>query len=404
MQIKITATLKTASGTHEIKMPLTQNQFDEALTAAGIMTGSREEYEIISATSNIEPLDKSLAAAQDIEEINYLAQRLDSFDKREIGMFSAIVDAGYDTMTMRELINLTFNIWDYNIEAGIHDLDDLGRNYVENEAQDLDPNIYENIDFEAVGLNIQLDQRGEFTDIGYISNYNDNFSETYNGRFFPDYDYESDYALKLELRNKTPIDGLGETEQSVFIFLPANENTINRALIRLGAENMDECYIAGIDSAKLICGENILSECLDIDALNGLAETLAAVPNCKLDRMNAALPHQIDMDDISDLIAFVEHFTEISTQQSTEIQRPDCQVDIDNDDVIKIMSAAFSALKQAGMKEAIEEMSERVMESGSSGNAIDIIGEYVNFTHPEQTMAEPDLEEPDLDTGMNMTM
>jgi len=46
---KISTTLKTASGIHEFEMPMKQNDFDAALTAAGILTGATGERNDILA-------------------------------------------------------------------------------------------------------------------------------------------------------------------------------------------------------------------------------------------------------------------------------------------------------------------------------------------------------------------
>jgi len=43
----------------------------------------------------------------------------------------------------------------------------LGEKYVADHAPGLDLHIYENIDFESIGLNIQNAQNGSFTDDGY---------------------------------------------------------------------------------------------------------------------------------------------------------------------------------------------------------------------------------------------
>ncbi len=61
-----------------------------------------------------------------IDELNYLMKRLDSFDSREMEKFYAAA-FGERLERIDDLINLTFNIHCYSLVNNFSDLDKLGR-------------------------------------------------------------------------------------------------------------------------------------------------------------------------------------------------------------------------------------------------------------------------------------
>ena len=79
----------------------------------------------------VEP--KALAFKKDtfvnLDEINYLAKRMDSFDQKELFIFFAAVEAG-DYVSTKDLINLTFNQTCYTLIRDVSNLKNIGYNRV----------------------------------------------------------------------------------------------------------------------------------------------------------------------------------------------------------------------------------------------------------------------------------
>ena len=79
----------------------------------------------------VEP--KALALKKDtfvnLDEINYLAKRMDSFDQKELFSFFAAVEVG-DYLSTKDLINLSFNLNYYTLIQDVSNLKSVGRNYV----------------------------------------------------------------------------------------------------------------------------------------------------------------------------------------------------------------------------------------------------------------------------------
>lgn len=80
-----------------------------------------------------------------------------------------------------------------------------------------------------------------------------------------------------------------------------------------------------------------------------------------------------------------------------ERQKPDCPLIGENGNIFNLMGIASRTLKRNGMSEQAGEMCDRIRESGSYDEALNIIGEYVNITSAEDDGM-------DEDEGMGMRL
>lgn len=70
-----------------------------------------------------------------------------------------------------------------------------------------------------------------------------------------------------------------------------------------------------------------------------------------------------------------------------EQEKPDCALIGQDGNIFNLVGIAARTLRQHDLKEQAKEMTDRVFASGSYGEALNIIGEYVNITDSE---AEPE--------------
>ncbi len=82
------------------------------------------------------------------------------------------------------------------------------------------------------------------------------------------------------------------------------------------------------------------------------------------------------------LVPGVDRFNTVSQPEQT--QKPDAPLIGANGNVFNLMGIASRTLKAAGMGKQANEMFERTSTSGSYEEALNIIGEYVNFTELDQ--------------------
>ena len=73
--------------------------------------------------------------------------------------------------------------------------------------------------------------------------------------------------------------------------------------------------------------------------------------------------------------------------------KPDCPLIGEDGNIFNLVGIAARTLKRKGLSEQASEMSEKVFNSGSYEEALDIIGEYVNITL---------VDEPDKDIDLRM--
>ena len=117
-----------------------------------------------------------------LDELNYLASKLDDMSQDEYERFQAAMEIGDHTGSIQELINLTENLDCYEVYPDIHDHDDLGRYYIEElDAMQVPEHLRNYIDYEAYGRDIALEESGQFTDLGYVRDTGDSFHEYYDG-------------------------------------------------------------------------------------------------------------------------------------------------------------------------------------------------------------------------------
>ena len=123
-----------------------------------------------------------LGEYENLDELNYLASKLDEMDQSDYAKFQAAMEIGDYTSSLQEIINLTENLDCYEIYPNIEDYDDLGRYYIEElEVTQVPAHLQNYIDYEAYGRDVALEENGTFTDQGYVWDTREAFHEYYDG-------------------------------------------------------------------------------------------------------------------------------------------------------------------------------------------------------------------------------
>lgn len=143
-----------------------------------------EEWFITDYDCYVPGLYDVLGEYESLDELNYLANRIEELSESEWETFNAAVEMGEYTGSVKDLINLTENLDCYNFYSDIHSDSDLGYYWIE-ESGMYDTKamgrLSSYIDYEAFGRDIRLDEGGTFTDYGYIINNYGSFIERYSG-------------------------------------------------------------------------------------------------------------------------------------------------------------------------------------------------------------------------------
>ncbi len=170
-----------------VKFPTTAEELKKVFERIGIgakddFGQAYEEWFITDYDCYVDGLYDLLGEYANLDELNYLASKLDDMSQDEYERFQAAMEIGDHTGSIQELINLTENLDCYDIYPDIHDHDDLGRYYIEElDAMQVPEHLRNYIDYEAYGRDIALEESGQFTDLGYVRDTGDSFDEVYDG-------------------------------------------------------------------------------------------------------------------------------------------------------------------------------------------------------------------------------
>ena len=170
-----------------VKFPTTAEELKEVFKRIGI--GQRddfgqpyEEWFITDYDCYVDGLYDKLGEYESLDELNYLASKLDEMSESEYAQFQAGMEMGDHCGSLQEIINLTENLDCYEVYPHIADYDDLGRYYIEElEVMQVPEHLQNYIDYEAYGRDVAMDENGSFTDQGYVRDTGDRFCEYYDG-------------------------------------------------------------------------------------------------------------------------------------------------------------------------------------------------------------------------------
>lgn len=168
-----------------------------------------------------------------LDELNYLARRMESFDTLEYDQF-LIGISKLDSKEVKNLINLTFNLHHFTLCQDVSSYGKIGRAYVLNTEGSVP--AYDEDDPKYAAIGKELIDRGlaQITAKGLlIYKPFEKLTEVYDGQTFPEYYYESTLA-------SAEVNYNGRIE---LLLLPGEELAIKKTLVRLGAPSDQDCEI-----------------------------------------------------------------------------------------------------------------------------------------------------------------
>ena len=170
-----------------VKFPTTAEEMKKVFDRIGIGQKDEfgqpyEEWFITDYDCYVGALYDKLGEYENLDELNYLASKLEEMGEGEYAQFQAAMEVGDHSGSLQEIINLTDNLDCYDLYPSIQDYDDLGRYYIDElDAMQVPEHLRNYIDYEAYGRDVALEEGGDFTDLGYIRDTGSSFHEYYDG-------------------------------------------------------------------------------------------------------------------------------------------------------------------------------------------------------------------------------
>ena len=156
-----------------VKFPVSKEEMSAVLDRIGI-GAEYEEIFITDYDTSLYGVSSQLGEYENLDKLNYLAGVISELDASDREKYEAVLESGLSLGQdgIDGLINLAYNLDNYDMLPGVEDEDDLGRYYAEMMyGENLDEKMGElahYIDFERYGSDCQINEGGMFTDKGYM--------------------------------------------------------------------------------------------------------------------------------------------------------------------------------------------------------------------------------------------
>ena len=215
-------------GQATIPFPIPDSEYDRTI-------GLLEDMEIGSPTAQdcqVDGLDspypilKRLAAQiVNVDELDYLAKRLDGFCNGEDGKFEAMaVKLGLSNI--RDFINLTFCCQQATVIADFSDLERVGKDHALTMSGGSMPSEeYDQVDGRMAALDLLQNHSGTITPYGVVYDNGMKLEPLYDGRHFPAYLYKPSLMV-LEVDPDPAGTAAG------YLYLPCPDRQLQRTLER----------------------------------------------------------------------------------------------------------------------------------------------------------------------------
>ena len=216
-----------------------------------------------------------------VEELNYLAKRLDSLSDEQFTVYQALFDQRFgdvdsdELLSVKDLINMTYELDSVMVASNIHNDEQLGQFVIENGlhpdvAAIPDDSLYL-LDKRRIGELQRKNEGGVLIDGFYVVTGDYEIPEVYDGKNIPAAAEDGVFRLKVglaDLNNPETAEA-----RAVWIALPIPRADAD-AIVKdaFGVESIEDCpccdFESGIPQITAVAVENMAS----FDALNAVAD------------------------------------------------------------------------------------------------------------------------------------
>ena len=173
-----------------LDMPATKEQLHEAMQSVGITADNPQDFSIRGYSDDPEKhiaLPYDMVCAASVDELNFLAARIEQLDPAEIGKLNAALQQKNGFENIGQVIDFTYNVDFYVHIPEVHTYRDLGDYYLNQSGMVQMPEEWKGgIDLAAFGRNAAEQEKGAFTEYGYLVESGDEWERQFEGREVPE--------------------------------------------------------------------------------------------------------------------------------------------------------------------------------------------------------------------------
>ena len=276
-------------GVATIPFPIPRDQYAhcmELLAALEIGDAVKVDCKAEEINSFYSVLKRGEMLTVNVEELSYLAKRLDSFDTGEAAQFQAMAHK-LELFELKDLINLTFCCQQATVITDFSDLAAVGRSHYMNlhggsaSADELNA-----LDGEETARQLIESGGGTITPYGVVYDNGMRLEQIYDGRFFPCYYYEPN-AITIAVTSKAELE---DTEHITWLYLPMVQEEIDRALLRGGITDPVDVRLR-LEDSQLPNEVDVLLD-MEYETLSDLielAEATDGLSNADMEKLGAVV-------------------------------------------------------------------------------------------------------------------
>ena len=276
-------------GVATIPFPIPHDQYAhcmELLEALEVGDAVKADCKVEKIDSFYTVLKRTEMLTVNVEELNYLAKRLESFDTGEAAQFQAMAHK-LELFELKDLINLTFCCQQATVITDFSDISAVGRNHYMNlHGGSARVDELEALDGVETARQLIENGNGAVTPYGVVYDNGMKLEPVYDGRFFPCYYYEPN-AITVAVTSKAEPE---DTEHITWLFLPMTQEEIGRALQRAGITDPSEIRLRLEDSQFPNEVDVLLDmECETLSDLNELAAATDGLSKADMEKLGAVV-------------------------------------------------------------------------------------------------------------------
>ena len=285
MKAVLTSSAHPEYGEVTIPFPIPGGEYDhtmELLESLEIGDALRQNCRIVEMDSRFSVLRQLEQTDAAVDELDYLAKRLDSFNQKEAAQFQGMA-AKWNLSDIQDFINLTFCCQQATVITDFSNLEQVGRDHcLDISGGMMTVEEYNALDGRAEALKRIHSEQGTVTPYGVAYDNGMKLEQIYRGGAFPAYFY-GDHPLVLEAVPK-------EEGEVGYLYLPATTRQIGRTLLRIGAGNLNDVRLR-VESDELPpeISARLRLEREGLDDLNAMCHAIRQLEPWRRDMLEAVV-------------------------------------------------------------------------------------------------------------------
>ena len=217
-------------GQATIHFPIPDSDYDlviRMLEDIGVGSPTAQDCRVVGLEGLYPTLKRLNGQAINVDELDYLAKRLDSFSDGEDAQFEAMAFK-LNLSSIKDFINLTFCCQQATVITNFSDLERVGKSHALTINGGAMPAAeYDQVDGRMAALDLIQNKAGTITPYGVVYDNGLELEPLYDGRHFPAYIYDPP-LIELEIRSGP------ERTVAGYLYLPCPDTQLQRTLARAG--------------------------------------------------------------------------------------------------------------------------------------------------------------------------